>query len=117
VLVCSHSVPSAAAGSACSIVSSTASPSVSIVMIASAPSAASAGVVTTVMPSPPSDSAFSRDRFQARTSNPAAAMLRDIPCPIVPPAPRSATVCKLIFSAYPMKCLGITTGMGIRGSR
>src|SRR5439155_9579802 len=54
------------------------------------PRAASAGVSVTAMPSAPSGSAFSRARFHARTSWPAARMLRAIGAPMMP-VPRTAT--------------------------
>ena len=85
VLICSHTVPRAAMPS---IAARTASASESIVTTTVAPSAASAGVAQITAPSPARSCAFSGVRFQARTANPARAMLRAIALPIVPPAPQ-----------------------------
>lgn len=95
VLICSHTASGRIDPTApCSppMVPRTAAESESIVRTTSAPSAASNGLSASRTPSAASGSAFSRDRFQARTSIPDAAMLRAIGRPIVPPAPRTATV-------------------------
>ena len=94
VLIWIHVTPSGApanAPSSPSIDAITASASASIVTIACAPLAASAGVDARVAPTSVRGSAFSADRFQARTPTPARAMFRAIGRPIVPPAPSTAT--------------------------
>lgn len=87
--------PGAAAASAPSSPPATArvaSASLRTVITVAAPLRASAGLAQAVAPSSsPSSASFSAERFQARTSIPAASRLREIPFPIVPPAPRTAT--------------------------
>lgn len=93
VLICSHTAsPAGSPDKASSIDCSTASVSASIVRIMFAPVAASAAESSTSTPSSASGSAFSRERFQARTVKPARARLRAIGNPIVPPAPSTAIV-------------------------
>src|SRR4051794_31108147 len=86
--ICAHTVPPAR--SRPSMTSCTASPLASMVTTTSASRTASAGASQTSMPAPASGSAFSRERFQARTSCPAAAMLRAMGAPMIP-VPRTAT--------------------------
>src|SRR4051794_7885403 len=101
VLIWSHRASGDADPSACCATSKTASPSDRIVRITSAPSTASVGESTTVIPSSASGSAFSVVRFQALTSKPAFLMLRAMPWPMVPPAPRTATFRSLMIFGVP----------------
>src|SRR5512143_1495378 len=78
-----------------------------IVRITLAPEAASVAVSRTSTPSSARGSAFSRERFQARTSIPAFAMWRANGRPIVPPAPRTATVpVSVTPGSYPSGLIG-----------
>ena len=89
VLIWASTAPSIAP-SASSATASTAGASASIVTTTSAPATASATLPATVTPCSASGSAFSRERFQALTSWPAAARLRAIGAPMIP-VPRTAT--------------------------
>ncbi len=102
MLICNHTPSSDKADNAPSsppAASATASASASIVSTNPAPSAASAGLSATVAPSSASGSAFSRERFQARTSNPAASKLRAIAAPMIP-VPRTAIALSFAICVY-----------------
>ena len=100
VLICSQTAWSisfwlaitGSAPSSPSMASKTALASASMVSTMVASCAALAGVSVTMAPSLASGSALSRERFQTRTFSPARAMFRAIAKPMVPPAPRTATV-------------------------
>ncbi len=100
VLICSQTAWSrsswlamtGSAPSSPSMAEKTALASASMVSTMVASCAASAGVSVTTAPSLASGSALSRERFQARTFKPARAIFRAIAKPMVPPAPRTATV-------------------------
>ena len=93
--------------------SSTASASLSIVRTTVAPRAASRGRrAHDSAPSAASGAAFSGERFQARTSKPARARLRAIAKPIVPPAPSTAIVSRLVMvGEYPAPDLHTRRGV------